>query len=103
ILAPARWTTHVSRWRLGCERRRRRRCGSARMAPSLLLPLVMNAADTIRLVLLALLGGLALPLAVQLFLTLRTLQRASLTVERRLDQTSRELHEALAGLRHESA
>jgi hypothetical protein len=59
--------------------------------------------DTIRLVLLAFFGGLALPLMVQLFLTLRTLQRTSLTVERRIDETSREVHEVLAGLRREPA
>jgi hypothetical protein len=61
-----------------------------------------NATDTIRIVLLAFLGGLVVPVLVQLFLTLRTLQRVSLTVERRIEATSRELTDVLGGLRRES-
>jgi len=59
--------------------------------------------DVIRVVLLAFISGLALPLLVQLFLTLRSLQRASLTVERRVDETSREVRDLLAGLHREPA
>jgi hypothetical protein len=59
--------------------------------------------DVVRIVLLAFLGGLAVPILVQLFLTLRTLQRVSLSVERRIDETSREVASVLAGLRRESS
>jgi hypothetical protein len=64
---------------------------------------MLATTDILRLVFLAFLGGLALPVMVQLFLTLRTLQRTSVTVERRIDETSRDLHEVLAGLRREPA
>jgi hypothetical protein len=59
--------------------------------------------DVVRIVLLAFLGGLAVPILIQLFLTLRTLQRVSLSVERRIDETSREVDSVLAGLRRESS
>jgi hypothetical protein len=62
-----------------------------------------STTDTVRIVLLAFLGGLAVPILVQLFLTLRTLQRVSLSVERRMDETSRELTSVLAGLRREGS
>jgi hypothetical protein len=60
-----------------------------------------STTDIVRIVLLAFVGGLAVPILVQLFLTLRTLQRVSLSVERRIDETSREVTHVLAGLRRE--
>jgi hypothetical protein len=62
-----------------------------------------NTTDIVRIVLLAFLGGLAVPVLVQVFLTLRTLQRVSLSVERRIEETSREVTGVLAGLRRESS
>jgi hypothetical protein len=62
-----------------------------------------NPTETVRIVLLAFLGGLAVPILVQLFLTLRTLQRVSLSVERRIDETSRELSDVLGGLRRQAS
>jgi hypothetical protein len=56
----------------------------------------------IELAILALLAGLAIPLLVQLFLTARTIQRVSESLDRKLEESRRELHAALAGGRRDS-
>jgi hypothetical protein len=59
--------------------------------------------QALQLTIVALLGGMAIPLIVQLFLTARTVQRVALSTERKLDETRRELHALLAGGRRETA
>jgi hypothetical protein len=61
-----------------------------------------SSTDVIRIVLLAFLGGLAAPVLVQLFLTLRTLRQSSLAIERRVQEASHDLATILAGVRRES-
>jgi hypothetical protein len=58
-----------------------------------------TSADTIRIALLALLAGAALPVLIQLFVTLRGLRRTADAVERRLDQTLRDIGDLAADVR----
>jgi hypothetical protein len=58
--------------------------------------------DLLRFGLAALLTGVAIPLAVQLFLVLRNLQRATATLDRRLDQTLRDVGDVIAELKRVS-
>jgi hypothetical protein len=55
--------------------------------------------DLFRFGLAALLTGVAIPLAVQLFLVLRNVQRATATLDRRLDQTLRDVGDVVAELK----
>jgi hypothetical protein len=55
----------------------------------------------VQLAILALLAGMAIPLLVQLFLTARTVKRVSESLDRKLDETRRELHELIAGGRRD--
>ena len=57
----------------------------------------------IRIALLALITGVTLPLLVQLFLTLRALRRTADVVERRLDQTLRDIGAVVADLKRTTA
>ena len=50
----------------------------------------------------ALLTGVAIPLAVQLFLVLRNVQKATATLDRRLDQTLRDVGDVVAELKRVS-
>jgi hypothetical protein len=61
-----------------------------------------STAQIIQLAIVALLGGIAIPLLVQVFLTARTVQRVSISLERKVDDTRKELHELLAPPRRES-
>jgi hypothetical protein len=56
-------------------------------------------AEMVRVALAALLAGIALPLLVQLFLTLRAVSRASAALTRQLDENGRQLSTLLADLR----
>jgi hypothetical protein len=68
--------------------------------PLLLVCSVMSSsAELIQIALAALAVGVALPLLVQLYVTLRSVQRLMATLDRRLDPTLRELQEALATLK----
>jgi hypothetical protein len=58
--------------------------------------------DLFRFGLAALLTGVAIPLAVQLFLVLRNVQRATVTLDRRLDATLRDVGEVVAELKRVS-
>ena len=58
--------------------------------------------DLFRFGLAALLTGVAIPLAVQLFLVLRNVQRATATLDRRLDQTLRDVGDVVAELKRVS-
>jgi hypothetical protein len=62
-----------------------------------------TSAELVRVALLALITGLAIPLLVQLFLTLRGLRRTTEVLERRLDVALKEIGEAAADLRRSSA
>jgi len=53
--------------------------------------------DGIQLAIVALLAGMAIPLLVQLFLTARTVQRASASIERHVEEVRRDLHGLVAG------
>jgi hypothetical protein len=55
--------------------------------------------EAIQLAIVALVAGISIPLLVQLFLTARTVQRVSVSVEHKLDESRRELHDLLAGVR----
>lgn len=59
--------------------------------------------ELLRFGLAALLTGMAIPLAVQLFLVLRSLQRVTATLDRRLDQTLRDASDVVAELKRASA
>ena len=58
--------------------------------------------DLLRFGLAALLTGVAIPLAVQLFLVLRNVQKATATIDRRLDQTLRDVGDVVAELKRVS-
>jgi hypothetical protein len=58
--------------------------------------------ELLRFGLLALLTGVAIPLAVQTFLVLRNVQRATSTLDRRLDQTLRDVGDVVAELKRVS-
>jgi hypothetical protein len=58
--------------------------------------------DLLRFGLAALLTGVAIPLAVQLFLVLRNVQKATATIDRRLDQTLRDVGDVIAELKRVS-
>lgn len=58
--------------------------------------------ELLRFGLVALLTGIAIPLAVQLFLVLRNLQKATATLDRRLDQTLRDVGDVVAELKRAS-
>ena len=60
-----------------------------------------NTPQLIQLTIVALLAGLTIPLLLQLFLTARSVQRASASVERQLTDARRELHEVLATTRRD--
>jgi hypothetical protein len=62
----------------------------------------MNA-EILQLAIIALVAGIAIPLLVKLFLTARTVQRAAISAERKLEDTRRDLHDLLAGGRREPA
>jgi hypothetical protein len=59
--------------------------------------------ELLRFGLAALLTGMAIPLAVQLFLVLRSVQKATATLDRRLDQTLRDVGDLLAELKRSGA
>jgi hypothetical protein len=61
-----------------------------------------TSAELIRVALLALITGLAVPLLVQLFVTLRGLRRTAEALERRVDGTLKEIGDAAADLRRTS-
>jgi hypothetical protein len=56
-------------------------------------------ADIVRVALTALLVGMALPLMVQLFFTLRAVARASASLSRQLDENGRQLSTLMAEVR----
>lgn len=56
-------------------------------------------ADIVRVALTALLVGMALPLMVQLFVTLRAIARASTSLTRQLDENGRQLSTLMAEIR----
>jgi hypothetical protein len=58
--------------------------------------------ELFRFGLLALLTGVAIPLAVQLFLVLRNVHKATATLDRRLDQTLRDVGDVVAELKRVS-
>jgi hypothetical protein len=58
--------------------------------------------ELLRFGLAALLTGVAIPLAVQLFLVLRNVQKATATLDRRLDQTLRDVGDVVAELKRVS-
>jgi hypothetical protein len=60
-------------------------------------------AQMIGVALLALVTGIAVPLMVQLFLTLRSLQRVAGVLDRRLDRTLGELSEVASNLRQSTS
>jgi len=62
-----------------------------------------SAAETFRLGLLALLGGMAIPLLVQLFLVLRNVQRVTNVLDRRLDRALGDLEDLTAGFKRATA
>jgi hypothetical protein len=62
-----------------------------------------TSAELIRIALLALVTGLAVPLLVQVFITLRGLRRTTETLERRLDATLKEIGETAADLRRSTS
>jgi hypothetical protein len=55
--------------------------------------------ELLRFGLAALLTGVAIPLAVQLFLVMRNVQRVTATLDRRLDQTLRDVADVVAELK----
>lgn len=55
--------------------------------------------DLVRTVIMAALAGLLTPVLVQLLLTLRSLQRSAVAVERKLDEALRELTTVVAAAR----
>ncbi|MDX2024596.1 MAG: hypothetical protein SF187_30420 [Deltaproteobacteria bacterium] len=55
--------------------------------------------EMIRIALLCLVAGVSLPLLVQLFLTLRSLQKVIVMFDKRLDPALRDLSHAIEGLR----
>jgi len=57
---------------------------------------MISSAELFRTGLAALLVGIAIPLAVQLFLVLRNVQRVTATLDRRLDRTLRDVGEVVA-------
>ena len=57
------------------------------------------AEETVRIAIAALLTGVTLPLIVQLFVTARSVRRAAESVERRLDETLREVRDLASDLR----
>jgi hypothetical protein len=59
--------------------------------------------EIVRLAIGALLAGIAIPLLVQLFLVLRNVQRATAVLDRRLDQTLRDMGDVLADLKQVTA
>jgi hypothetical protein len=58
--------------------------------------------ELLRFGLLALLTGLAIPLAVQLFFVLRELRRVTATLDRHLDHTLRDVGELVSGMKREN-
>lgn len=58
--------------------------------------MTVSAIDAIKVALAALMVGVAVPLLVQLFITLRSLRQAVATMDERLDRTMHELNELLA-------
>ncbi len=60
-------------------------------------------AELFRVALAALLVGVALPLLVQLFLTLRSLQKVLVVLDKRLDVTLRDLSDTIGSLRQVGA
>lgn len=58
--------------------------------------------ELLRFGLTALLTGLAIPIAVQLFLVLRSIQKVTATLDRRLDQTLREAGDLVSEFRRSS-
>jgi hypothetical protein len=58
--------------------------------------------ELLRFGLAALLTGVAIPLAVQLFLVLRNVQKATAMLDRRLDDTLRDVNEVVAELKRVS-
>jgi hypothetical protein len=58
-----------------------------------------SPAELVRVALAALLAGIALPLLVQLFLTLRAVSRTSAVLTRQLEENGRQLSTLLADLR----
>jgi hypothetical protein len=58
--------------------------------------------DLFRFGLAALLTGVAIPLALQLFLVLRNVQKATATLDRRLDETLRDVGDVVAELKRVS-
>ncbi|HTA20830.1 MAG TPA: hypothetical protein VK989_16165 [Polyangia bacterium] len=58
--------------------------------------------ELLRFGLASLLAGVAIPLAVQLFLVLRNVQKATATLDRRLDQTLRDVGDVVAELKRVS-
>jgi hypothetical protein len=63
---------------------------------------MVSTSELFRIGLAALLTGVALPLAVQLFLVLRHLQRATATLDRRLDRTLADIGDVVAELKRVS-
>jgi hypothetical protein len=61
-----------------------------------------STTEIVRLALAALLAGIAIPLLVQLFLVLRNVQRATAVLDRRLDQTLRDMGDVIAELKRAS-
>jgi len=61
------------------------------------------SADMIRVAILALLAGVALPLLVQLFLAARAFRRTVNTVEQRLDRALRDIDDLAADVRRRPA
>lgn len=61
-----------------------------------------NTPQLIQLTIVALLAGMMIPLLVQLFLTARTLQRTSASVDRKVEDARREVHDLLTGIRRDS-
>jgi hypothetical protein len=59
--------------------------------------------EIVRLAIAALLAGIAIPLLIQLFLVLRNVQRATAVLDRRLDQTLRDVGDVLAELKQASS
>lgn len=58
-----------------------------------------NSSEMIRIALMALIVGVTLPLLVQLFMTLRSLQKVITMLDKRLDPTLRDLSDTIASLR----
>jgi hypothetical protein len=73
------------------------------MALALSSSIMSTSGELVRVALLALVTGLAVPLLVQLFITLRGLRRTAEALERRLDVTLKEIGDAVADLRRSSS